>query len=389
MHMEIFGAAIEQVIFNLIFLFLGFFFGVIFEDPAKSIWYAFLNGINRLARRGTRVLFKRTAVHAPEKFHFGKGNIEIDYVILDGTGESENIYQPENLITHFSPGLYNEFPQDIVDLKTKIEFEENLKREQGKPYCWNGSMVLIENVNRSRTETDESMVLELWFRESDYYSFLATNFAPDQRIIVDSDGNQTSVWDKYIQGWNDYLQPIPFLTTSFGVSLAVITRDNYLPIVYRSNEVYGYKNIYDVSVVEGVRPGVDVDAFQKIDFYKTATRGIFEELGLKIEGDTQAKIKFLSFGVKPKDNQYGLLGFVDIKQSLDELLFARSAKAGRDDWENSNIIALDISSPETILRFIADNDPKDWSPNGLVCIVHTLIYRYGQKRILNKIRKLK
>lgn len=311
-----------------------------------------------------------------EKFLFtGK---EINWIVIDGTGEPNNVFKHENIITHYDPKPVT-FPADILELKKKIGEEEQAKEEKGLPACWNGPMYLLERISISRTETDEMPILKLWFRDSDYFTFLATNYDPMNRLVPNGTGKFVSLKEKYLAD-TDFFNPIPFMTTSFGVNVAVITSDGYLLLVERSDRVYGYRRIFDVSVVEGLRPGSDVGSNGMPDLHMCAQRGASEELGIEIQIE---EVRFLSVGVKPQDNQYAILGVTKLGYDLKRVELLRSTKAAKDSWELSKILPLPIKNPESVIRFIYNNEPDSWSPNGLVCIFHALVYEFGKRSVAN------
>jgi len=311
-------------------------------------------------------------VKIPREFRFG--DFSLDYVVIEGTGRINDVYLPKNIITHYSP-MPPDTPPEIQELRDLIEQQETSKKKRGEKSCWNGRMFALLRFLTDRTPNEEQLTLELWLGETDYYTFLCAFRLMDQLCLRTDSDAMTSLRARYLQN-PDYGHPVPFLSSSLGVTMTMITEDGYLLITRRGTASYGYHNVFDASVVGGAKPPEDLDEQGNPDLYRAVIRESFEELGLVI---SRKAITFLSFGVKTKDYQYGLLGMVRLKGKFEDVTDA--VQLARDRFEFGELAPFSINDPEAIFEFVYGNNPPSWSPNGLVCIVQTLIHELGGDRV--------
>ena len=80
-------------------------------------------------------------------------------------------------------------------------------------------------------------MLDLWFKPSDYYTFLATN-----QSLKDE-----SVREKYLKE-ADWHSPVRYFSNSFGVSLVVITSDHHTLFTQRGKDLGSRPGEYNISV---------------------------------------------------------------------------------------------------------------------------------------------
>ena len=256
-------------------------------------------------------------------------------------------------------------------LRERIEKEEAERKALGLPYRWNGPLYALERYAVGRTSKDENLELVLTLRPTDHYTFRATVLSLDAPLH-DSSGEFT-LREKYLK--NHYpSKPITFLATGLGVNLAVMTKDEKVLFAKRDESVRCRAGELDGSIAEGVdliqdhainRPGPD--------FYRTAARGIEEELGVEI---SQSDIKFLGFGVDMDYYQWNVLGVVYVDKTANEILkdLTRGAKG---KWENREVQPVD-SDPRTVFEYLKGK--KIWS-TGLVTIYWALVHKYGKNRV--------
>jgi hypothetical protein len=106
--------------------------------------------------------------------YFSFGKLETTWKTLDGDGKS--IYLPQHIHSHYIP-FAKELPKELQDRRDNIQQEQERKREQGLPFFWNGEIYALDRFVIGREPANENMTLDLWFRPSDYYTFLATNMS--------------------------------------------------------------------------------------------------------------------------------------------------------------------------------------------------------------------
>ncbi|HYB00360.1 MAG TPA: hypothetical protein VED37_09095 [Ktedonobacteraceae bacterium] len=90
------------------------------------------------------------------------------------------------------------------------------------------------------------MTLDLWFRPSDYYTFLATNMSLKDPALQ----------ERYLSDV-DWPEAVPYFSHSFGVSFAVVTSDGYPVFTQRGKNIGTRPRVYDTSVIEGLSRPLD------------------------------------------------------------------------------------------------------------------------------------
>lgn len=322
-----------------------------------------------LVKNQLKLVFGKRPPIVSEK-EFVLCNKKTTWIVLDGNGKYE--YKIENIVTHYN-SMQIELPETIKNIKTEIMRVQEERRKTGnKPYYWNGRIYYVERFRIGRTPLEENMHLVIWFRPSDYYTFLATNMSLDKNFKTND--KYFTLREKYLKDV-DWTKPIKYFSSSFGIDIAIITSDDFLIVTERSEVLGSRPNELNISANENLSRILDQkENDQAPDIYRAAPRGIYEELGVSVERE---KIIFLSFGVDTKYCQYGLLGFSRIPQTSDELKNLRSMGI-KDKWENKKLHFVKFNIEE-IINFIINNDP--WAPAAIACIYHTLVHEFGKKKV--------
>src|SRR3989440_2748935 len=105
---------------------------------------------------------------------FSFGHVKTTWITLDGDGRG--LYLPQHIRAHYIP-FAQELPEELQVRRHHIQQEQEQKRAQGLPFFWNGAIYALDRFVIGREPTNEDMTLDLWFRPSDYYTFLATNMS--------------------------------------------------------------------------------------------------------------------------------------------------------------------------------------------------------------------
>lgn len=243
---------------------------------------------------------------------------------------------------------------------------------------WNGIRYNLDGFSLDRTPLEENLSLQLRFRPTDYFTFLATNMSLDAE--TKDDGKVISFREKYLSG-ADWQKPVRFFSNSFGVNLAVVTSDSYIVLTRRSGTVGSRPGAYNVSVNEGLSRLLDrSDRSDAPDVYRCAIRGAAEELGIELK---RSDISLLSFGVDKQYCQWGLLGMAKANRRAEEIL--RRWRAGvKDKWESPEVYAIPFDT-DSVVQFVLSRDP--WAAAGLACIYHVLVHQFGRPRVEAAIRE--
>ena len=281
---------------------------------------------------------------------------------LDGDGTVE--YRLEHITTHYIPSV-EQLPEELLKRKEKIAQEQQERKAQGLPFAWNGDTYNLARFVIGREPVHEEMTLDLWFRPSDYYTFLATNKSLDDPAIR----------MKYLNEPNWY-EPIPFFSNSFGVALVVITKDDYCLLTQRSPYQAIQANLYSAAaVVESLSRPVDkrTDSFAP-DLYRCACRGLAEELGLLEQVDFFPKdILFLNFGVNTTNALWALRGMVRVQRTCQEIL-DKWSKGVKDKLENQKLYPLPFT-PGDYIQFITEHKMVGES------LYYALVHEFGREKV--------
>jgi DNA-binding Xre family transcriptional regulator len=287
---------------------------------------------------------------------FSFGRLKTTWRTLDGDGRG--IYLPQYIRSHYIP-FAEELPESLQARRTQIWQEQEQKKERGLPSFWNGEIYALDRFVIGREPTNEDMTLDLWFRPSDYYTFLATNMSL----------KEPELREKYLSNV-DWYEAVPYFSNSFGVSLAVITSDGYTVFTQRGKNVGSRPKIYETSVVEGLSRPIDRGTNGEApDVYRCACRGLSEELGLYEAVDfSVSDIVFLSFGVDTRYALRGLTGMVKVKKSIERLLFFWDNGA-RDKFENQQLFPVPFT-PKDVISFAYSHQPFAPGPTLYFALVH-------------------
>lgn len=339
--------------------FVGIVIGVILEDPLTKLRDNCLSFFKK-------VFYKRRKIHLSFSGNFYFGSLQTPWRILDGDGEA--VYQPKTVETSFTTRPLV-LPEDLRNKKKTIEHARSQKGTSS--IIFNGDRYRLDSFTIKRDSTEEDLDIQLHFGASDYFTFLATNMTLGEK----------DVYEKYI-GAHDWQSPVPYFSNSFGISLCVITKDNYLFFVKRSNKVSSNKNTYNISVNEGLSRTFDRKVTtQAPDIYRCALRGVIEELGINTV--TQSDIVLLSFGVDTTYAQWGMLGMVHVDETAEEILRQRT-RSVKDKWETEEIEAVRFELKD-VLHYVSEHTP--WAPAALACLYHALVHEFGLQKVEHSLQR--
>jgi hypothetical protein len=213
--------------------------------------------------------------------------------------------------------------------------------------------------------------LRLRFRPSDYFTFAACHQSLHTPVMVTGPGRRTSPIDSLAGlGWD---QPVPELSHSFGVGLAVITEDGYLAFGRRSQEVYIRPGEIGMAVGEGLSAADHDSTADAPDVFACARRGLREELGVTLAA---TRVRLLSLGVDAEMNQWAMLGMARVGLPA-EALRETWLEHAQDSYEQS--LEFAPFTPRHIARFIGEHGP--WAPEALACTYHALVHAFGEREV--------
>lgn len=145
---------------------------------------------------------------------------------------------------------------------------------------------------------------------------------------------------------------------SYKLNIIVITKDEKLLIVKRSNKVSTNKNRYDLGVSKGVKPeDYKGKVFQPLI---TALRALNEELGLTLspkEIITNKAFKINEFYLNREIFSLGFCCVFDLRKMSGDFTFEKVSKmaaGAKNSWEYSQVLSIDLSK-KAITKFMKDN----------------------------------
>lgn len=282
------------------------------------------------------------------------GHLTVSYIVLaTGRFASERIRC-----------FYDDRPIPLqADIKRmRNDCVKDLKRrnklgEANLPYNSPGYKLKEFDVgNREIIDGEEVPVLRFNFGPTDYFTQLVTDL---------NVGNP--VRDKFAESSDCTVRPIPEFSSILGVTLVLVTRDNYLVVTDRNPLLQSGAGKLHCSVAENLLRPTDVGPNQAPDPFRAALRGAQEELGIVLKPE---ELEFIAFGVEPTLCQYTLIGWAQIDATAKELEELRALAVPKDKWENRGLIFLpcDISS---IAKFVLQNEQR-WVSFGLAAIIQFL-----------------
>lgn len=358
------GAVIELVI------------SIVFEDPAR-FWY---RRVGRTVKWVVSLI--RTRTHPLSRDLFQIGNWVTNCIVLEGYGEK--YYSSYRIICSLDSDTLT-LPSDLALLKDEVtRQQEEVERHQGHSPYYNGPMVAFIDYSLSRTAIYEDALLYLRFQPTDYYSFLATALSLWETVPSEN-GLSETVWERYLAK-TDYQKPVPFMATSFGVNLAVVTSDGYLVIAKRGREgLSHYRDHLQVPVCESVHPVKDLGDDSQIDIYRTATRGAREEIGVEVKA---SEVRFFCLCVDTTWYLYGLTGAIYLEGYTKHDIISRRSIGIKDKWEVCEPIYLRLDPKEIVHTLTEMGGPSRWHPASFVSVVQTLVNQFGISAVENAFKSV-
>ena len=303
------------------------------------------------------------------------GNSTVPWIVC-----SFGPYHPDDVKT-----VYNKspIPMPAAVEKRYEEAKRDVKRREskGESVPFNGLGYQLERFSTvGRAGDEERPVLTMAFRPTDYFRMLVTDQRLDDEIIID--GQVTTLRRHYAQRTDLKVAPVPEFATHFGVGLAIVTRDQRLVISERGHTAVDSFVLFP-SVAEGSSRPVDGGDKGGADPYRTAVRGVAEEMGIEVSRDD---VRFLSFGVNVHLCEYALLGVVEVPQSEREILEIRSLGIPKDQWENRRLHFVDFN-PKAVAGFATTSNLR-WSPFAVATFIHALVDGHGHESTLQAFRNV-
>ncbi|MCM3363443.1 hypothetical protein ACTQ5K_09500 [Niallia sp. Sow4_A1] len=294
-----------------------------------------------------------------------------NFVVSGGSGEFA--YDRNYIQTRYDDE-YFELPQELKELRDKIEAREQMKKEQGQKHMYNTYQVALTNAFQTNTDIIEKPYPVLHFKRSDYYNFQATVASLDNYQLSSGE----TIREKYIdQAIQDLHVPSDVLSQGIGIVLTVVTADEKIVLTRRRADTGIRPNELDVSVVEAIDPYQDAvensngeqNSRKTIDLYKVAIRGLKQELGIVASPD---QIHLLGFGVDLEYYQWNIIGTVKTELTSSQIIELKSSGIhGINELSKIEFIHHDHIKVAEVLR-----DQPLWS-TAQIALYWTMVYDMG------------
>ncbi|QES48362.1 hypothetical protein DEJ50_11545 [Streptomyces venezuelae] len=307
---------------------------------------------------------------------FTWGPMRTDLLIVEGDGES-TIPETSLHVRAVDEGV--ELPEELAEWRDEIAAEQDGLKAAGKPYFWNGLNYAVERITIGRVAETESPEIYIQFQNSDYYTFLATQQLDRQF----RDGSTPK--SRYIDPYEDPLDVEPFMSSSFGTNVAVITRDEKLIVSRRSQMVGSHPGTWNSSANEALSRVVDNSARQAPNIFNVARRGLSEELALSTD---EYRLSMLALTIDKSTHQWGALFLARLRRVTSREFVERRSRGVSDKWEHDRHELVDFEI-EPVIRFIFDPERAGlWSPTAPGLFYLALVNKYGRVAVERESKRL-
>ncbi len=207
----------------------------------------------------------------------------------------------------------------------------------------------------------------VWLRvaPTGYFDMLATNvalgpFTPDTAPLLTGRGGI----------------PETQLSNMMGLDLTLVTSDGGVPVFLRSAKMAGLERCWQTSSGETVQLARDKNIDGAPDIFRTARRGLEEELG--IPPDAIEKVALSAFVATPEFANIGVLMYAELRQSTAEFASELNhyVMTARDNWEYEDHSMLAIDDARELARALTNPDRR-WSKQAAASLIFAHAHRTG------------
>lgn len=294
----------------------------------------------------------------------------VDLNQLDQRGWSYGVATSPNYLPLYGTGLK---ALDPILLKCEAgracrpELQVEAAREQGNPFT-DGPMVRL----LQWTPAIDGLGLELKAERVGHWRQAATS-----RLLLEDDGQLRRRWAIDPRELEN-----PMVCGCLGVEVAIVTSDEQLVLARRGSRSADYRGQTVVSIGEALHPDLDASPTDPtiIDPWAAVTRGVEEELGLRVDG---RRTSFTALGLELRRMDPDFLGLLRIDASRDDVQGAFNASLARDKWE---INTLDFVGFEPVAVAELLRHDKTLTPATHVSLVFALLQEFEEKDVATTLR---
>ena len=273
---------------------------------------------------------------------------------------------------------------DILETEYCDKIEKFLELAKTKQID-NNPTVALKGLTFARTGDKECQIIQFTFKQSDYIHHRTM-----RNIWIEYSNEQR------VQELPSKAEVHPYFSNTFGLHVAVLTNEGpdkpqkFLFPRRAQRAGMAAPGKYTCGAVESAsKPDYiqDKDGKTLVDLVNTAARGLQEELGLELTGNDLKAICLTTVYLKFDTHEWGLCGFVDLKDerikpehriSADSLkdIFSTGPK---DKFEHQNLTFIDFDL-NTMVDFVFNNH-ENFASSAKLVVVKVLQAFYGWQRV--------
>jgi hypothetical protein len=299
---------------------------------------------------------------------FALGPMKSTLLIVEGDGGHPIAQQDVRLVI---ANKMAEVPDEVAEWREAIVQEQARIQASGHEPMWNGSNYAVDYVSVSRVPDVEDSRISIGLQWSDYFTFLAA-----QQLDRPMRDGQT-LRSKYLDG-KPWSSVPPFISSSFGVNVAVTTADDQVIFSKRSGQVGTQPNVWNSSANEGLSREIDSAGTQPPDLYRVAERGLDEELGIS-PGDCDLQLLGITLDVKR--HHWGCIFWGRLREHTAEDWFMRTSRGVRDRYEHESHDLVPFTPEAVIGKLLRINTEDAWAPVVPALYFLTLVRRFSRATV--------
>lgn len=296
--------------------------------------------LKRTGRSGEFLTLDDDLLYVLQHVPKGWNSNHIEFVMLNGMTDA---------VTNLDGADEVKLPKPRSEIGRLID-EERRRLADRPDGEWNGPSLAISRISVvDRTPGLELPVLRCTVYESDHAS---------ARVC-------SSIWQGHFDAsakdelMDTSFELLPGMVQAIGLNATLVTSDNQLILVRRSDRISSGRSGWHISVNEGMLP---TDEFEgRLSPAVGLARGVHEELGLTI---SPSQIKLHTAMMDVTRYQFGLLGHIDLSNERGRAAadFVQARRAGRpsDRLENVQLEAI----PWSIEAVCSKLQEPDWIAHG-------------------------
>jgi len=291
--------------------------------------------------------------------------------------ELKNGFAPEDIISTWVPNLETTPSAEEIAKKpyreAYTEWKKRFDRLAAQDKIQDNDLMALKSIQIVRDGEKEHQKLKLFFTKNKY-----THHRAMQKVWEGLD--EKTKWDYFHGSVNTCSE----FATSLGVQVAVISADGYFIFTRRARHLS-----LPGGILCGITEGMNQDDMTRgtPDIFKTAIRGVKEELGIDVK-DTHA-VHFTTIFSSFITYHLGFIGYIDLRQPVvgptnhltKEEVMEAFANAPKDKYETEELVPVKLEL-EPMRSFIEEEYDKGKLIGGaLLAAIHLCFALFGEEEV--------